>query len=153
MGKNVNKTIRAFVAGLSEEDARRELTLAYMQMERCQDVLRGKDVEPLKMKDNGLSSDLELFYLCRKSAEELDYLNNLVEAGDGGAQSVLLPSVGEKVYYYSGCVRESYVMTVDCAAADGIRIGLGDGTVFTDTLGIFRSEDELRENIKSVFDE
>lgn len=67
-----------FVNGLTEEEARKELVLAYLQMERCMDVLKGVDVEPVEMKDNGESSDLELFYRCKKCAEELAYTNDLV---------------------------------------------------------------------------
>ena len=44
-------------------------------MEKCRKVLRGYDVEPVTMMDNGESSDLELFYQCKKTAEELAYLN------------------------------------------------------------------------------
>ena len=35
-------------------------------------MLRGDDVKPVAMTDNGMSSDLELFYLCKKVREELD---------------------------------------------------------------------------------
>lgn len=67
-----------FVGGLSDDEVRRELCRAYAQMERCMDVLRGCDVEPVEMLDNGESTDLELFYLCRKVAGELSYLNDVV---------------------------------------------------------------------------
>lgn len=60
----MEEKFRTFVAGLSEADAREQLILAYLQMERCLDVLRGRDVEPVAMMDNGESSDLELFYKC-----------------------------------------------------------------------------------------
>ena len=68
--------LREFVLGLSERELRNELIAAYLQFERCRRVLRGEDVEPVDMKDNGYSSDLELFYQCRKCADELAYLNN-----------------------------------------------------------------------------
>jgi hypothetical protein len=75
-----------FVNGLTDEEARKELVLAYLQMERCQEALDGNDVEPVEMKDNGQSSDLELFYKCKKAANELAYLNDIVsksnERGD-----------------------------------------------------------------------
>jgi hypothetical protein len=45
-------------------------------MEKCKNVLKGYDVEPVEMMDNGDSSDLELFYRCKKAAEELAYLND-----------------------------------------------------------------------------
>ena len=69
---------RAFVGGLSEDVCRKDLVNAYLQMERCRQVLRGEDVEPVVMLDNGESSDLELFYQCKKVAEELSYLNGVV---------------------------------------------------------------------------
>lgn len=64
------KIINYFVANLSEKEAREQLSLAYQQMELCLEVLGGNGkVEPVAMKDNGLSSDLELFYTCKKLAE------------------------------------------------------------------------------------
>ena len=74
-------TLTAFVDSLSDSQARRELLLAYEQMELCQKVLRGEDVEPVGMMDNGLSSDLELFYQCKKVYSELAYLNKVLSDG------------------------------------------------------------------------
>lgn len=74
----MQKKMQAFVCSLSEGEARNELVLAYMQMERCCRVLSGEDVEPVAMMDNGESSDLELFYRCVKVRDELAYLNGLV---------------------------------------------------------------------------
>ena len=78
MGKigKLRKKFTAFVNQLSPDQVREQLVLAYLQMEQCQCVLRGEDVEPVEMMDNGESSDLELFYSCKKAAEELAYLNN-----------------------------------------------------------------------------
>lgn len=78
MSKELRKKFNDFVGTLSESEVRRELVLAYLQMERCQQVLRGEDVKPVTMRDNGESSDLELFYRCKKVAEELAYTNDLV---------------------------------------------------------------------------
>ena len=64
--KEKKEKFRAFVNTLSEKEARKELVLAYLQMERCQQVLEGEDVKPVTMKENGLDSDLELFYMCKK---------------------------------------------------------------------------------------
>lgn len=64
-----------FVSRLRPSEAREQLSLAYLQMERCIQVLKGEDVEPVEMLDNGASSDLELFYRCRKAAEELSLLS------------------------------------------------------------------------------
>lgn len=69
--KKLKKKLNAFVNQLTPDEIREQLVLAYLQMERCLQVLRGEDVEPVSMKDNGLSSDLELFYMCKKKAEEL----------------------------------------------------------------------------------
>lgn len=61
------KTIDYFVARLSEKEAREQLSLAYQQMELCLDVLNGKKgIKPIAMQDNGLSTDLELFYTCKR---------------------------------------------------------------------------------------
>ena len=79
--KKLRKKFTAFASQLSPDECREQLVLAYLQMERCQQVLRGEDVEPVAMKDNGESSDLELFYLCKKVAEELAYLNKMVHEG------------------------------------------------------------------------
>lgn len=84
MEKSKIETLTAFVDGLSDEQVRRELLLSYVQMELCQKVLRGEDVEPVGMMDNGLSSDLELFYQCKKVASELAYLNKVLS--DGGEE-------------------------------------------------------------------
>lgn len=69
--KKLGKKFLAFVNQLSPDECRKQLVLAYIQMEKCMQVLRGEDVKPVAMKDNGESSDLELFYMCKKVAEEL----------------------------------------------------------------------------------
>ncbi|PTL34609.1 hypothetical protein C7120_08905 [Prevotella sp. oral taxon 376] len=72
MKKEDVKVINYFVASLSEKEAREQLSLAYQQMELCVRVLNGeKGIDPVTMKDNGLSSDLELFYRCKKVADFL----------------------------------------------------------------------------------
>lgn len=83
MGKigKLRKKFAAFVNQLSPDQVREQLILAYLQMEQCQRVLRGEDVEPVTMLDNGESSDLELFYQCKKAAEELSYLNKMAHDG------------------------------------------------------------------------
>ena len=72
------KRFEAFVNGLTEEEVRKELMLAYTQMELCNMALHGNEVEPVAMKDNGESTDLELFYQCKKVANENAYLNDIV---------------------------------------------------------------------------
>lgn len=78
----LRKKFTAFVNQLSPDQVREQLILAYLQMEQCQRVLRGVDVEPVEMLDNGESSDLELFYQCKKTAEELSYLNEISSKPD-----------------------------------------------------------------------
>ena len=76
--KKLKKRLTAFASQLTPDECREQLVLSYLQMERCQQVLRGEDVEPVTQMDNGESSDLELFYLCKKVREELTYLNDVV---------------------------------------------------------------------------
>lgn len=84
MSKNrkLRKRLTAFVNHLTPAQCREQLVLAYLQMEKCQQVLRGDNVEPVTMVDNGESSDLELFYQCKKTAEELAYLNEIAAKPD-----------------------------------------------------------------------
>lgn len=74
--KRLKKRFAAFVNQLTPDQVREQLILAYLQMETCKKALKGYDVEPVEMMDNGECSDLELFYSCKKAAEELAYLNN-----------------------------------------------------------------------------
>lgn len=80
--KRLKKRFTAFVNQLTPDQVREQLVLAYLQMEKCQNVLRGYDVEPVKMMDNGDNSDLELFYRCKKTADELAYLNEIAAKPD-----------------------------------------------------------------------
>lgn len=62
--------IGSFVDGLSEREAKEQLLLAYQMMEVCVMVLKGYDaVQPVVMRDNGLSSDLELYYACKSMVD------------------------------------------------------------------------------------
>lgn len=79
MRDEMKETIEKFVDGLTPEEIKEQLKLAYIQMERCKQVLNGADVEPVEMMDNGLSSDLELFYSCKKRADECAHLNQIVK--------------------------------------------------------------------------
>ena len=79
--ERLKKRFTAFVNQLTPDEVREQLVLAYLQMEKCQTVLKGYDVEPVEMMNNGESSDLELFYRCKKAAEELAYLNKMVHDG------------------------------------------------------------------------
>lgn len=77
--------LKEFIATLSESEVRHELLLSYLMMERCQEVMEGKNVDPVKMKENGLDSDLELFYMCKKLKVEHDSLEGI---RDNAAQAV-----------------------------------------------------------------
>ncbi len=79
--KRLRKRFTAFVNQLTPDQCREQLVLAYLQMEKCKNVLKGYKVEPVEMMDNGDSSDLELFYRCKKAAAELGYLNKTVHDG------------------------------------------------------------------------
>jgi hypothetical protein len=68
--RQIKRKLRKFVSSLSEKDAREQLYLAYLQMERCRQLLDGEDVEPVTMIENGLDSDLELFYMIKKMMKE-----------------------------------------------------------------------------------
>lgn len=73
--KELKARLAAFAESLSPEEAREQLVLAFLHMERCRQVLRGEDAVPAVMKDNGEDTALELFYQCRKVREELDWLD------------------------------------------------------------------------------
>ena len=88
--KKLRKKFTEFVNRMSDDEVRKQLVLAYLQMEKCQQVLRGENVEPVEMKDNGMSSDLELFYLCKKVREELDFSDDNDESDEDGIVSVIL---------------------------------------------------------------
>ena len=79
--ERLKKRFTAFVNQLTPDQVREQLVLAYLQMEKCQMVLKGYDVEPEAMMGNGENSDLELFYRCKKAAKELAYLNKMVYEG------------------------------------------------------------------------
>ena len=115
MGKNkkLKKTIKEFVSQLTPEQLREQLALAYLQMELCIRALKGENVEPVEMMDNGHSSDLELFYSCKKSAAELAELNRVaarcsgktigfkveLDCGDAIRQLQMLRNFGGKKYF------------------------------------------------------
>jgi len=79
--KNLRQKFSSFVSKLTPDQVREQLVLAYLQMEKCQQVLKGRCVQPVEMLDNGESSDLELFYSCVKVREELDNLKDECEEG------------------------------------------------------------------------
>ena len=68
--EKLREKFSTFVNQLSPDQVREQLILSYLQMERCQQVLQGEDVEPVVM--------MELFYRCKKVSEELSYLNGVI---------------------------------------------------------------------------
>lgn len=144
MSKKLKKKFTSFVWDLSEIQAREQLVLAYLQMERCQQALRGENVEPVEMMDNGMSSDLELFYQCKKMYQEL-----ASNADDGVSISTSI-NVGQDVYYFDGEIEEAHVEELIYDADSGWTITLSDGMVFNDTKGLFRTKEGLIEKMKEV---
>lgn len=62
--------LRNYICELSEQEVRKQLFLCFCQMERCISLLHGdKKVKPVEMADNGLSTDLELFYTCKRAVD------------------------------------------------------------------------------------
>ena len=94
--KRIGKRLKAFVDGLSPEEAREQLILAYLQMEKCIRVLRGHDAEPVEMLDNGRQTDLELFYRCKKVRAELD----MAEKENASHDSSVWPYVKDTIDFY-----------------------------------------------------
>lgn len=161
-----------FVGKLSIADLREQLVLAYMQMECCQEVLRGEDVEPVEMMDNGLSSDLELFYQCKKVSEELSYLNKELSAAETFKyHSTIKPTkevldmirkyarervkpvkfqTGDRVFYMNGCIRECYIDGVEYSSGGGWAFTLSDGSVLRGLSGVFHTKEELVANLKDI---
>lgn len=88
MKKRDKKKLQEFVDSLTENEARGQLYLAYMMMERCIRVLQGYDVSPVKMKDNGLSSEMELFYQCKRTADTIISCFDVMINGSGEEESV-----------------------------------------------------------------
>ena len=63
-------TKRRTLDDLTPAEMREQVVLCHQHMERCCDVLDGKQgVEPVKLVDVSDSADLELFYKCKKVAE------------------------------------------------------------------------------------
>lgn len=143
----IRRKLESFVGGLTSDETARQLVLAYMQMEHCRRVLKGEDVEPVRMMDNGMSSDLELFYECRKRAEELAILNNIVGCKERDF------SVGDVVWYVNGFIRNSIITDIGFDMDGNYVVALNDGVVFNDVSGLFKTKKELIDNIKSNIDE
>ncbi len=81
MDARKKRMLRAFVGSLTEAEARDELFLAYVMMEDCLAILRGeKAPRPVVMRDNGLSSDLELYYTC---LERMSQVRELKKSDNG----------------------------------------------------------------------
>ena len=95
------KRYTEFVDGLTPSQTKEQLVLAYLQMENCRSLLRGENAEPVSMMDNGDSSDLELFYQCKKVREELDYLDDeVLDDDDVDNVFVLLSGSTDEAYQF-----------------------------------------------------
>ena len=168
--KRLRKRLTAFVNKLGPDEAREQLVLAYLQMEKCRNVLRGYDVEPVTMMDNGESSDLELFYQCKKTAEELAYLNkelilcscdrrhipNINISCDVSdymkkTEATILATAyhsGVTVWYYCGHIKKTKILSAEFDIDNGWLVTLEDGSSFKGFEGLFRTKAELVENLK-----
>jgi hypothetical protein len=63
-------TKRRTLDDLTPAEMREQVVLCHQHMERCCDVLDGKQgVKPVELVDVSDSADLELFYQCKKVAE------------------------------------------------------------------------------------
>lgn len=151
MGKNkrIGKRLKAFVDRLSPEEAREQLVLAYLQMEKCIRVLRGHDVEPVEMLDNGRQTDLELFYRCKKVRAELDmaekgeyYIDNIRKALRKYENAPF--KLGDEVWYSQDkypC--RSKIASMQYDINDGWEIQTENGKVFSGFKGLYKSFNEL----------
>lgn len=164
--KKLRKKFTAFASQLTPDECREQLVLAYLQMEKCQQVLRGEEVEPVTMMDNGESSDLELFYRCKKVAEELAYLNGIFQnhpdvialfvrfLGDSNdSDSKLRFAKGQEVWYMFGDRVQHSTIEYPMRDVDGVTIyktKLGHDTAECET---FCSLEELLENLKKTVNE
>lgn len=75
--EEIKDRLSNYICDMSEQEVRNQLFLCYCQMERCIRLLHGdKKVKPVEMKDNGLSTDLELFYTCKRVVDGLLPLKN-----------------------------------------------------------------------------
>lgn len=164
--ERLKKRFTAFVNQLTPDQVREQLVLAYLQMEKCQTVLKGYDVEPESMMDNGESSDLELFYRCKKASEELAYLNGIFQnrpdvialfirfLGDSDdEESKLCFAKGQEVWYMFGDRVQHSTIEYPMRDTDGVTIyktKLGHETAECET---FCSLEELIKNLKKTVNE
>lgn len=85
----LRRRFEEFAGRLTPGECREQLVLAYLQMERCIRVLRGEKTEPVEMADNGESTDLELFYACRKRVEELAWMQAELQGAETALEEAL----------------------------------------------------------------
>lgn len=128
--------IIAFVDSLTEEEVRHELLQAYIQMERCIEVLDGKDVEPTEMRDNGRSSDLELFYTCKRKAQDLAMLVEAFSGEDTDCQTE---------YEAEGCFSDHKGCCSGSLFVDD-SLSFGDVT----STGVFQPDLNMKKRIQKV---
>jgi hypothetical protein len=144
MDEEKRQKIESFVSGLTEAEAREQLKLAYEQMELCNELLHGHKAEPVEMKDNGLSSDLELFYSCKKIRIEL---NGYTGEKFGEGQNYPVFEVGEEVFYMrDNRIRMSAVKEVDASDIENVMYTLETGEVMAED-DLYDGIDELTESL------
>ena len=72
---------------LSKHVLLQQLKLCWKHFRVCADAISGADVQPVELLDCdelGDSDDLELFYKCKKAAEDIEYMNNKLKNNDDG---------------------------------------------------------------------
>lgn len=124
--RNLRERLEEYVAGLSAVEVREQLVLAFLQMERCQMVLRGEDVEPVAMKDNGESSDLELFYMCKKVAQERSVDKDGGDEDDYGGCDLAFEILGDKIWRQFNSYMEEIFGTSDADEVEKRIFSSGD---------------------------
>ena len=66
-----------------------QLKLCWKHFRACADAISGANVQPVELlacDELGDSDDLELFYKCKKAAEEIEYLNNELKGNGNGEE-------------------------------------------------------------------
>jgi len=157
-------SIRDFVFSLSEKDVRRELLRAYTQMERCKEVLSGKDTEPVEMMDNGESTDMELFYTCKKKAEEIALLEEQLRGEcaytmslDGNYTDTLVQYVRKQrnkqhKYHIHDTVYYMYFNTIKYSKVSGVELTLTDGYQYKTECGDILRECDMYSSVEDLLE-
>lgn len=68
MLRAMEATKRRTLDDLTPAEMREQVVLCHEHFKRCCDVLDGKDVDPVELLDVSDSTDMELFYKCKRAA-------------------------------------------------------------------------------------